>query len=188
MLDLEYIDSEDLRSEDIAPLVGELIAKFAWRSVVLMGTSIPATMGSVREGTVGCIPRHEWRLWCALASIFETELSYGDYCVQHPKPPQEQGGPGMRANIRYTVDDRVLVARGRGPVVFRGNSEYTNLCQKIVVNEGFAGESYSWGDETIAKCARGERDPGAQAMWRGAGTSHHITFVTKQLAQLPHTA
>ena len=184
LLDLEYLAS-DIPAGDIAPLVRELAEMFAWRNAVLIGTSIPATLGSVKANTVGCLPRQEWQLWRELTTTFGIRLSFGDYCVQHPKPPQEQTGPGMYANIRYTIEHGTLVARGWGPLVKTGKEEYVRLCDKIANDDRFAGEPYSWGDKLIAQCARGEIDPGAQAMWRGAGTSHHLVAVTNQLAQLP---
>ncbi len=185
LLDLEYLDCA-LRADDIAPLVRELAEMHNWRNVILVGTSIPMTLSGVPEGKLGWLPRYEWQLWREFNS--NQKIVFGDYCVQHPKPPQEKAGLGMRANIRYTTDSGVLVARGWGPVTLSGNGEYVTLCRGLVAKDEFAGESYSWGDETIAKCARGELDPGSQEMWRGAGTSHHITFVTKQIAQLPRTA
>ena len=136
---------------------------------------------------MGWLPRREWQLWRALTSILGGRLSFGDYCVQHPKPPQEKTGPGMRANVRYATKDGVLVARGWGPVVQTGKGEYVRLCEMLVHDARFAGESYSWGDKLIAQCARGEIEPGAQGMWRGAGTSHHLALVANQVAQLPST-
>ncbi len=186
LLDLKYLDG-DLAASDIEPLVVQLADMFDWRNRVLLGTSIPPTLGCVQEGTVGSLPRREWQLWRALTSILGGRLSFGDYCVQHPKPPQTTGGQGMRANIRYTTEDRVLVARGRGPVMQTGREEYVPLCGKLVNDDRFAGEPYSWGDKLIAQCARGEIEPGAQGMWRGAGTSHHLAFVANQIAQLPPT-
>jgi hypothetical protein len=37
----------------------------------------------------------------------------------------------MRANIRYTVEDRVVIARGVYPVNQVGNVEYPGLCHQI---------------------------------------------------------
>ena len=184
LLDLEHLDG-DQPADNIEPLLVELADMFNWRNLVLMGTSIPATLGCIPEGTVGSLPRREWALWRALAPVLGGRLSFGDYCVQHPKPPQEKTGPGMRANIRYTTDNGILVARGWGPVMRTGNGEYVRLCDKLVDGDRFAGESFSWGDKLIAQCARGEIAPGAQPMWRGAGTSHHLAFVANQIAQLP---
>ena len=184
LLDLKYLDG-DLAASDIEPLVVQLADMFDWRNRVLLGTSIPATLGCVPEGTLGSLPRREWALWRGLAPAVRGRLNFGDYCVQHPKPPQTTGGQGMRANIRYTTEDRVLVARGWGPVRQTGKEEYVRLSEKLANDDRFAGEPYSWGDKLIAQCARGEIEPGGQAMWRGAGTSHHLVVVTNQLAQLP---
>ena len=184
LLDLKHLDGE-IAASSIEPLVVQLAEMFDWRNLVLLGTSIPATLSCIPEETVGSVPRREWSLWRALATVVGGRLSFGDYCVQHPKPPQTTGY-GMRANIRYTTEDRVLVARGWGPVQqVGGNDEYVRLCEKLVNHNRFAGESYSWGDELIARCARGEIEPGDQRMWRGAGTSHHLALVANQLAQLP---
>ena len=183
LLDLEHLDG-DHPAGNIEPLLLELADMFDWRNRVLMGTSIPATLGCIPEGTVGFLPRREWQLWRTLAPVVGGRLSFGDYCVQHPKPPQTTGC-GMRANIRYTTKDRVLVARGWGPVVQTGKDTYVHLCGKLADDARFAGESFSWGDKLIAQCARGEVEPDAQGMWRGAGTSHHLAFVANQIAQLP---
>lgn len=87
----------------------------------------------------------------------------------------------MRANIRYTSSDATVIARGEGPVTQEGNSQYQLLCQQLVDQAGFEGGAYSWGDKVIEECARGAVTPGAQRMWRGAGTSHHLELVTNQL-------
>lgn len=94
----------------------------------------------------------------------------------------------MRANIRYTTNGSTLVARGRGSVIQEGNDQYRLLCQHLVAHRDFAGAHYSWGDATINGCAQGDIEPGAQEMWRGAGTSHHLQFVTDQLRQRPTAA
>jgi hypothetical protein len=185
IVDLEYINPDtEIDVPDIAEWLQELAEMEAWRSVVLLGTSIPSTMGCVDEGTLGSLPRREWRLWLELARLELPRMpSFGDYAIQHPLPPQGPGGPGMRANIRYTTPEGTLVARGTGPITLEGNAQYPHLCGQIVNHDCFKDEAYSWGDRVIRDCATGEMEPGAQRMWRGAGTSHHIECVTRQLRQ-----
>ncbi len=63
LIDLEYIDED--RDIDANLLAGHLAMMSAvgdWRSVVILGTSIPKMMGAIKEGTVGTIPRREWEL------------------------------------------------------------------------------------------------------------------------------
>ena len=88
----------------------------------------------------------------------------------------------MRANIRYTVEQLTLIARGQGPVVQAGREQYRELCQMLIEREEFAGRDFSWGDAIIDDCANGLREPGAQALWRGAGTSHHLRFTAGQVS------
>jgi hypothetical protein len=58
------------------------------------------------------------------------------------------------------------------------------LCEQLVARPEFAGDSYSWGDGIISDCAKGSREPGSQNVWRGAGTAHHLRFVTDRVREL----
>lgn len=183
LVDLEYIDPDaELDPGDLAATLKEMLAVGPWRSVVLLGTSIPSMLSCIDEGSIGSLPRREWDLWSRLARYDLSRLpSFGDYAIQHPRPPHEGGGPGMRANIRYTANGETLVARGQGSIIQEGNAQYRLLCQQLVARSEFAGRGYSWGDSVIDDCARGLTAPGAQNVWRGAGTSHHLELVTDQL-------
>jgi hypothetical protein len=187
IVDLEYIDPDDeLDPDGIAASLRQMLNVGPWRSIVLLGTSTPAMMSCVEEGTVGSIPRKEWELWSQLRQCdLERMPTFGDYAIQNPHPPHDPGGPGMRANIRYTANGETLVARGRGPFYEEGNAQYRDLCEKLVARAEFAGRDFSWGDGVIDDCAQGEEEPGGQRVWRGAGTSHHLRVVTEQLASQP---
>lgn len=182
-VDLEYIDpDDDLEATDLAAVLHDLLAVGSWRSVVVLGTSMPSMLTCIPEGTLGTLPRREWDLWSQLEHCGLSRMpAFGDYAIQHPRPPIDGGGPGMRANIRYASEAQTLVARGHGPVLQEGNEQYRGLCRQLVARNEFEGRDYSWGDATIADCASGMVSPGAQNVWRGAGTSHHLRFVTSQL-------
>lgn len=188
LVDLGYLDADsEVIAEDLAASLREMLAVGAWRGVAVLGTSMPSSLSCVTEGTVGSLPRREWQLWVQLKQCpLQRVPAFGDYAIQHPSPPSGPGGPGMRANIRYTSSDATVIARGEGPVTQEGNSQYQLLCQQLVAQAGFEGGAYSWGDKVIEECARGAVAPGAQRMWRGAGTSHHLELVTNQLQ--PETA
>lgn len=183
-LDLGFFHPDvDVGADDIGSVIGELDEIGQWRSLVLLGTSIPRMMSCIKEDTLGPLQRREWDLWVELARTDSLKRipAFGDYAIQHPHPPLD-GGPGMRANIRYTTRRSTLVARGRS-VLQEGKEQYRRLCQQLVECEDFAGAGYSWGDAVISECALGEREPGAQGVWRGAGTSHHLELVTDQLRE-----
>jgi hypothetical protein len=188
LVDLEYLDEDvEVDPEDIAAGLREMCDVGQWRSLVVIGTSMPKMLSCVREGTLGSIPRREWDLWSGLSRYDLRRMpAFGDYAVQNPEPPADDvGGNTMRANIRYTTATETLVARGRGPVSQEGKEQYRGLCQQLVARAEFAGPAYSWGDEVIDDCARGAAEPEAQNLWRGAGTSHHLRAISEQLASQP---
>ena len=115
LIDLGFLSEDvEVHAEDVAQSANELVAVGDWRSVVLLGTSMPSTLGGgvVQEGTIGRLPRREWELWSALRASGMARLpTFGDYAVQHPDPPLEgdPSGPGQRANIRYTTNEVTLI-------------------------------------------------------------------------------
>jgi hypothetical protein len=156
LIDLGFLSEDmEIRAEDVANSVDELVSVGDWRSVVLLGTSMPSWLGGgvVQEGTVGRLPRREWDLWAALRESGIVRLpTFGDYAIQHPDPPLEgdESGPGQRANIRYTTDEVTLVPRGIGAVVQEGREQYRGLCCQLVEQPEYAGPDFTWGDRLIA--------------------------------------
>lgn len=185
IVDLDYIDPDaELDATDLADAFKEMLDVGPWRSIVLLGTSMPSMLSCIEEGTVGSLPRREWDMWLRLEQCDLPRMpAFGDYGIQHPRPPQDGGGPGMRANIRYTANPETRIARGQGPFVQEGIAQYRGLCQQLIRLTEFGGSGYSWGDCVIDDCASGAMPPGAQRVWRGAGTSHHLQLVTDQLRQ-----
>lgn len=183
LVDLEWLEPDILEPRMILDVLNEVANIGDWRSIVLLGTSIPAQLGVVPEGMLMPLARLEWALWSQIRALHPSRLpAFGDYAIQHPRPPHEGGGPGMRANVRYTSEVATLIARSAGPLFMEGNAQYRSLCQRLVNRPEFRGRDYSWGDEVIYDCASGVIEPGAQDLWRGAGTSHHLRLITEQLS------
>lgn len=186
LLDLGFIDPDvTLSAPRFERTLRRYLALGRWRRVCLIGSSMPKTLKSVKEDTEAYLPRQEWALWSSLSAELRRAVSFGDYGVQHPSPPQNAPkAMGMRANIRYTVENSHLVARARGAVKQEGPQQYRELCRRLRKYSDFDGSGASCGDDTIVRCADGQIPPQHQDMWRQAGTSRHLTVVSKQVLAL----
>ncbi len=192
LMDLREISEDtEIDVNDLAVMIGHLVAIGRWRNVVLLGTAMPKSLGGgvVEAGTVGRLPRKEWLLWLALRDAGISRMpTYGDYAVQHPEPPVDvaegQGPLGIRAAIRYTHETVTVIPRAKEPRHTEGREQYRQLCSILAAQPEFAGRDYTWGDRQVAECADGTCEPGWEDHWRGAATSHHLRFVVDQLARL----
>jgi hypothetical protein len=192
IMDLRYISEEtEIDTEYLAPMIDDLVSIGAWRSVVLLGTTMPRSLGGgvVEAGTVGRLPRKEWLLWSELRRSQVTRLpTYGDYAIQHPEPPLDategQIPLGIRGAIRYTHETVTVIPRAKAPRHEEGREQYRHLCRLLVEQPEFAGAQYTWGDSQIAECAEGTCEPGWEDHWRAVGTSHHLRYVVDQLGRL----
>jgi hypothetical protein len=183
-IDLAYIDPDDeFDASFMARQITKMMNAGPWRAVAMMGGSMPTSLGVIPEGTVGRIERKEWTLWRELQKQdLPRVLAFGDYAIQNPKPPST-GGPSMRRSIRYSAAETTVIARAKGPHYESDNRQYRELCEWLLVQPEICPVDYSWGDATIAGCAARKIAPRAQEMWRGAGTSHHLQFVSDQLRE-----
>ncbi len=201
-LDLEYIDPDsDPSAGWVSGRLEEIAGIGTWRSIVLVGTSIPSSFGNglVPERTTKELPRREWSLWKNVAAAASVPLAYGDYAVQNPVPPEKPPPIGPWATIRYTLSDNLLVARGRDTQRF-GREQYRELSSWISSHHGFRGAAFSYGDSEIARWGSSDNpdvvmverevdeldeteESTGNSYWRGVGTSHHMEAVTEQVMQ-----
>lgn len=164
----------------------ELIQQIGdFRSIHIASTSFPKSMGSVSRGCHS-IERTEWLLYRKLYNLLDEfdSVGFGDYVIAHPELPNFD----MRllrpsANIRYTIDEAWLIAKGTS-VRDDGLGQFRGLCTLIVNSGMFFGTSYSRGDEYIADCSAGNERTGNLTTWRWVGTNHHLTKVIDDLAKL----
>ncbi len=182
ILDLGWLSPDvTISAADICAVIDDVLGIGPWRNVILVGTSMPDTLAAIGEWSLGGLRRSEWALWVEVTGPrYRRQASFGDYAIQHPQPP-DATGPGMRANIRYTVTDRTVIARGEGSVTQGGARQYPELCRMITSLTDFEARDYSWGDAIIEECASGGPWSSSQGIWRGAGTSHHLRLVVDQL-------
>lgn len=197
-IDLEYLDPDsDQSTRWILGMLEDCRRVGPWRSVVLIATSVPSSFGSevVPEHSTREIPRHEWSLWKKVADQVNTPLGYGDYGVQNPIPPPKPPPIAPWANIRYSLEEALLVARGF-QIGTRGPEQYSELSSWITSHPSFRGGDFSFGDAEIQRWStqcpigvedeednndEGEAKLGGLSYWRGVGMSHHLELITNQL-------
>lgn len=158
-----------------------------WRSLTLAATAFPENLMGLPPSDVSVIRRIEWALWksvVARSKMAGRLPTFGDYAIAHPAP-SEVDPRIMRASasIRYTMDEDWLVVKARS-LRDHGFNQFHEVCRTLVACSEYSGKDFSWGDRYIDECARNQTGPGNLTSWRKVGTSHHLTFVTAQLASL----
>ena len=153
-------------------------------SVVVVAGVFPADLTQYQPG-ITPEPRSEWIAWWrehAATPHAERMLSFGDYTTQcaHYQPSPEVPGS---VSLRYTIDDAVLVFRGRqsnnGSGL--GHDQMHGHCRLLVRRPEFDGQAFSWGDQRIACWTDPANGTGNAAQWRVASIVHHVTHVVAQL-------
>ena len=177
-------------------VINDFPARDDWRSIILIGSGFPVDLTGIAPG-LGAIPRAEFQLWSRLItgprSVRRAPI-FGDYVIAHPSLSDLEPGTFVAsASIRYTAADEWLIFRGRaawGPASrpYGGFNQFFDLAQNVVQNPAFSGAGFSAGDEYIAQCAARNTGPGNLETWRQVGTSHHITFAARQIANRPALA
>jgi hypothetical protein len=199
VLDLGWLDPDSApQARWVARQIQSLSAGASWRSIILAATCVPPSIRDIADlDAVGSIPRTEWLLWKDVATATDVDLVFADYAVQHPKAPSSGGR--TYGNLRYTADDELYVSRGR-LISNMDNADFAAMSKRIVVDGPFSGRDFSWGDEQIYRVAQlqararvaifDELDDEEQIegisshpFWREVGTSHHLKFVSVQLAE-----
>ncbi len=188
LLDLRSIVSpQQIDADSVFNLVELLPDLDSWRSFTISATSFPQNLIGLPPEEASVIERTEWRLWLELFPRFR-ELprrpAFGDYAISHPETP-EVDPRTMRASasIRYTAEQSWLVLKGRN-LRDNGFEQFREVSRELLAAPEYSGPSFSWGDRYIEGCAYERTGTGNLTTWRQVGTSHHLSYVVRQLANL----
>ncbi len=157
-----------------------------WRSFTLAATAFPEDLMGLPPSAASHVPRVKWILWRSLlAGTHPPRLpAFGDYGVAHVQP-SEVDPRLMRpsASIRYTSREDWLVLKGRN-LRDHGFAQFHDVSRQLLARPEYANPEFSWGDWYINECANRCVRSGNLTTWRKVGTSHHLAFVTRQIASL----
>lgn len=157
----------------------------AWRSLTVAGTGFPQDLSGFSGGQVSATARTEWQVWSALiarSGSLPRIPTFGDYGISHPDltdidPRLMQPS----AAVRYTAADEWLIVKGRS-LRRHKFTQFHQLSGTLVARPEFSGAGFSWGDTYIQDCAQQSVGVGNQTTWRKVGTSHHLAYVVRQIA------
>jgi hypothetical protein len=174
----------------VAPVIGGALETLQdvglWQRIIFQGSHFPEKNPGPKDGGVEFWPRNEWRAW-SLAVKFDPltvdHMIFGDYAADCSRI--EFGGSGCRAipHLRYTTEEywRVQRAATKGKDHDRMHQVYS----AIAGSTDFAGAGFSAADAFIARAAADFSAPhGNSKIWRQLNTTHHITRVVSDIAQV----
>lgn len=158
-----------------------------WRSFGVIGTSFPSSLSGIQSGLT-FLPRSEWLLYKELVTRLKKVgiriPTFGDYAINHPEIVNlDMRFSKPKANVRYTLNDRWLIARGES-VRDHGFGQHQELCGLIINFKDYYGQGFSLADKYIYDCANGVVSTGNLSTWRWVGTNHHLEMVTRDIANL----
>ena len=176
--------------DDLAELVSGLLQSdpvyHQVRSLIVIGTSFPASMGDIK-GPSQTVPRLEWQLYKKIVASLPvgfTPPTFGDYAISSADMPKGD----MRllkpsASVRYTIDEAWLITKGNN-VRDNGFEQFRDRCGDVVKSGKAFAAGYSAGSDYVRGCYGKTEKTGNLTTWRWVGTNHHITKVVDDLANL----
>jgi hypothetical protein len=158
-----------------------------WRTLTLAASAFPPSLSRLASAEVTTAQRGEWIVWEALSKTRTTVPrlpTFGDYAVSHAEfMEMDLAIERAHIDLRYTTDRSWLILKGRD-VKRHGNHQFNDLCKILVSRSEYSGPTFSWGDAYVQACAANAASAVDAATWRMVGTTHHLAFVTGQLAGL----
>lgn len=192
---LDY-EAGDPAEPDAQTVLAAIPTLNQWRTVSLASGAFPPDLQGFQLGN-SKIPRKDWLLWKRTVSHNGKgalrKPAFSDYTIQHGRYKEPVEGSNPSASIRYTLDEEWLIMRGealRGkrakPTEIRPGREQWNAHAELLCENKqlFYGDNYSWGDAFILERSVNKNNHGSPEIWLRAGINHHMTVVSRQIANL----
>ncbi len=161
------------------------LADLGFKDFATAGSSIPPSIeiAVAEPDSTGRLIRREWTVWRTLRAAYPRySWLFGDYGVRGPKSADDIISPHTNGKIRYTTSDSFFIARGHSMQLEGKGEQMYELAQTIMNSRHYMGSDFSWGDEEIVRCSRGEFK-GTSTTWIAIDTSHHMAWVVQEVAE-----
>jgi hypothetical protein len=191
VVDYETSDPTELDPRSVLAKIPRLNE---WQTLSIASGAFPPDLQEFEPGNRR-IPRKDWLAWMGTLQKSGSRArkpSFADYTIQYGlyREPPDFCNPSV--SIRYTLENDWLIMRGeatRGrngetsedrPGREQWNAQAQLLCDD---KELFYGPKFSWGDEFIYQRSLNAKK-GSFEIWLRAGINHHMTVVSRQIANL----
>ncbi len=195
LIDLRSLEGDASKGliKRIASIINDIESLAEWKTLTVAASSYPQSLVKVKANTIVNVARSDFDLWNRLIDGthgVEREPSFGDYGIVHPVQPEiDPRHMNASAKIRYTLGNSWLVVKGKGVRKKKdddpGFKQFHNLSRKLVDRSEFMGGSFSRGDAYVVNCANERASCGNLTTWVKNDTTHHLTFVAKQISSFP---
>ncbi|ADJ25010.1 hypothetical protein Hden_3216 [Hyphomicrobium denitrificans ATCC 51888] len=168
----------------VANAFASLHSGSSWRTVTLIGCSIPTTLSGFSLGRT-MLPRHEFILWRTLTTHgLPYRLDFGDYGSIAPGPPIEIEAL-VPINAKYSLPEKFAVFRGvkiKGPGAMPMSQQLRSYAKQIVALKPRHALKHCWADGQIdAMHADPSFSVGNPGVWVGLNLNRHIEITRHTL-------
>lgn len=159
-----------------------LLQQFKFGRILMAGCSLPAFVSSAvdEHNSVGLVVRKEMVAWQAIIQKTPSlNLGFSDYGIRNPSA-NDFRSKYQNGKIRYTKDKEHFIARGYPLSTGLKGAQYHELSQMVIDSGYYQERTFSWGDDRIYRCSKGEFK-GRSFDWVAIDTNHHIRAVLLEL-------
>jgi len=178
----------DMQSE-VEKCLGAL-ARWRFAYIAIAGSSIPTLINDAVEeiNSTGFVTRKEMLTWKALKKAYPSKnLVFSDYAIRNPNAVDDVPAPHANGKIRYTITNQFFVVRGHSMQLHDKGKQYHRLSAVVANSSHFLGREFSYGDEHIYCCAKGEGGCGNPTTRITIDTTHHLRAVTIEVLEFAGT-
>lgn len=179
-------DVTRISMEDIVKHIEDaysMVKSIGFEYVIMAGSSIPDSIEKAvkQPDSTGVVQRREVIAWKGFMDANPAaSLYFGDYGIRNPRA-SDTIAPNMNVKIRYTIENSFFIARGHSVRKEHGYAQ-SQILSRIIVESPHFMEGFSWGDDKIEACGRGELI-GNSTNWIAFDTNHHVSTVVAEVRE-----
>lgn len=155
-----------------------------WQRTLFQATSYPEKNPALPNSSA-LLARSDWLAWLAAIRLdrkLKDNLCFGDFGADSAKFVFKSGAPMPIRHYRYSTKDSWLVVRGDKNIT--AHESMRRVALRLTESIHFAGRNFSKADASIEDTRDGLVGPGNASTWRKLNTTHHLTRVVCDLAEV----